>query len=392
MIKKLSGSNKAEKNKKFTIVNMLKSILSLVIVLFLIMSFGVSAYRIPTGSMERSLRIGDMLLVNKFVYGIRTPDWFGIPFTEIGFDIPHYKSPFLKDIQSGDVVVFKHFSEEDDQWVHYVKRCVGLPGQTIEVKDKVLLVDGKEFDEIFYDTLDKDKEYTDGFASSRFLYPKIYENDFNKRTLNKGENLVYFAHSELTKALKHDLFCVIPTKSMYLFPYAQIIAKENETFEFKNKMLLVNDEEFTKTNNNFKTSSKKENYNLYIVDKFSKLVVLIKDEIIKYKEHLGTKKKIDDKNYALQYTYNFFETRSPRDNFGPVTVPEDTFFMMGDNRDNSYDSRFWKIDSHNPLGSFVEKDRIVGKPIMVYFSYEGDFNLTTFWSNILWDRVGYLIQ
>ena len=104
-------------NKWKNLNTVTKSVLTLTIMLFLIMSFIVSAYRIPTGSMERTLRVGDMLLVNKFIYGLRTPDWLGIPFTEFGFSIPWAKTPLFKDIKQGDVVVFKHFDEQYDQWL-----------------------------------------------------------------------------------------------------------------------------------------------------------------------------------------------------------------------------------------------------------------------------------
>lgn len=243
----------------------IKSIASLTIMLFLIMSFIVSAYRIPTGSMERTLRVGDMLLVNKFIYGFRTPDWIGIPFTEIGFSIPWVKAPFFKDIKQGDVVVFKHFDLGMDQWVYYVKRCIALAGQTIEVKDKEVYVDGERFGE-FYDTVEIDPMFEEGKAKER------YEDDTTDLYRNNG---------------------------------------------------------------------------------------------------------IFHENFRQQ---GIFRNLGNRDNFGPLTVPENSYFMMGDNRDNSLDSRYW---------GFVEEDYIVGKPIMVYFSWDSEAPLL---KAIRWSRIGYFIQ
>lgn len=253
------NENMDQKTKNFN--KLLRSGLSLVITLFLIMSFVISAYRIPTGSMERTLRIGDMLLVNKFIYGFRSPDWFGIPFTQIGFDIPWFKTPLFKDIKQGDVVVFKHFDEQTDQWLYYVKRCVALPGQTAEIINKELYVDGKPFND-FYDTVEVDPATEHLKAKARFEDKKnIYPKDAIQRGIYRG---------------------------------------------------------------------------------------------------LGN-----------------------RDNFGPLTVPEGSYFMMGDNRDSSYDSRFW---------GFVEEDLIVGKPIMVYFSFDSEYPLFKIWKSVRWDRIGYFIQ
>jgi signal peptidase I len=64
-------------------------------------------------------------------------------------------------------------------------------------------------------------------------------------------------------------------------------------------------------------------------------------------------------------------------------VPEDNYFMMGDNRDNSSDSRYW---------GFVPKDNIVGKPIMVYFSLDPEVPFTNLFEKIVWNRIGFFIR
>ena len=108
---------------------------------YIIRLFFIQAFKIPTGSMENTLLVGDLLLVNKFIYGAKTPE--KIPFTDI--KIPQYRLPAWREPRSGDVIVFKF---PPDPMVDYIKRCVAVEGQTVEIKDKALFVDGKPFNEI----------------------------------------------------------------------------------------------------------------------------------------------------------------------------------------------------------------------------------------------------
>ena len=107
---------------------------------YIIRMFFVQAFKIPTGSMENTLLVGDLLLVNKFIYGARTPDV--IPFTDI--KLPQYQLPAIREPHSGDVIVFKF---PPDPMVDYIKRCVAVAGQTVEIRDKVVYVDEKPFRE-----------------------------------------------------------------------------------------------------------------------------------------------------------------------------------------------------------------------------------------------------
>ena len=72
---------------------------------------------------------------------------------------------------------------------------------------------------------------------------------------------------------------------------------------------------------------------------------------------------------------------SERDNFGPVIVPKDSYFAMGDNRDNSLDSRFW---------GFVKKDELVGKAVILYFSWDG--RSEDLIHHIRWERIAHIIR
>jgi signal peptidase I len=217
----------------------------------IIRQFIVQAYRIPTSSMEDSLLIGDFLLVNKFNYGMRTPDWIGIPYTEIGFDIPWVRIPGFKTPQQNDVVIFRY---PLDQNLDYIKRCIAIGGQTLEVVDKKVYVDGKEF----------------------------------------------------------------PSPPNMKFMDRNTIIKKNEG----------------------------------------------------------------------RYTFPTFENNKygSRDNFGPLKIPENNFFMMGDNRDRSSDSRVW---------GFVNYSHIVGEALIIYFSWQGDFNfsdLFLFYKKIRFERIANVIR
>jgi signal peptidase I len=89
----------------------------------------VEAYKIPSGSMEKTLLVGDFLLANKFVYGMRLP----IPFTDI-------RLPALADPKPGDIIIFKY---PGDRRQNFIKRCIAIEGQRVRIANKVLYVDGK---------------------------------------------------------------------------------------------------------------------------------------------------------------------------------------------------------------------------------------------------------
>ena len=101
-----------------------------VVMAFLARSFLIQAFRIPSGSMEDTLLVGDFLFVNKFLYGPQ------IPFTDV-------RLPGLREPRPGDIIVFRFSGEKDD----YIKRCVAVGGQTLEVRNGVIYLDGQPQEE-----------------------------------------------------------------------------------------------------------------------------------------------------------------------------------------------------------------------------------------------------
>lgn len=89
----------------------------------------VEAYKIPSSSMEETLLVGDFLLANKFIFGMRLP----IPFVDI-------RLPALADPKPGDIIIFKF---PKDPSLNYIKRCVAVEGQKLRIIDKQIFIDGK---------------------------------------------------------------------------------------------------------------------------------------------------------------------------------------------------------------------------------------------------------
>ncbi|MBL7994519.1 signal peptidase I [bacterium] len=136
-----SSIAEASRKEKSKTIELFQIALYALLFAYIIRIFFLQAFKIPTGSMENTLLVGDLLLVNKFVYGAKTPD--KIPFTEI--KIPQYQLPALREPRSGDVIVFKF---PPDPLVDYIKRCVAVAGQTVEIKNKIVYVDGVPFSDI----------------------------------------------------------------------------------------------------------------------------------------------------------------------------------------------------------------------------------------------------
>jgi signal peptidase I len=192
--------------KKSTIREYFESIVIAVILALFIRTFVVQAFKIPTGSMEENLLIGDHLLVNKFIFApAATP-------------IERALLP-VKSINRGDVIVFKYPEEPDRD---FIKRVIGLPGESVEVREKKVYVNGTALDE----------------------------------------------------------------------PYAHYLLPVSTASEF--------------------------------------------------------------------HEVTSFDVR---ERYGPVTVPSDHYFVMGDNRDNSQDSRYW---------GFLPRDYVKGKALVIYWSYEAE--------------------
>ena len=190
--------------KKSVVREYFESIVIAVILALFVRTWVVQAFKIPTGSMENNLLIGDHLLVNKFMFG-PTPLAIGRAVLPV------------RPIRRGDIVVFKYPDEPDRD---FIKRVIGLPGETVEVREK-----------------------------------KVYIN---------GQPLVE--------------------------PYAHFLQPVATASEFR--------------------------------------------EVTSF---------------------------DVRDRYGPVTVPANQYFVMGDNRDNSQDSRYW---------GFLPHEYIKGKALVIYWSYE----------------------
>ena len=209
-----------------------EALLIAIILAMTIRVFVVQAFKIPSGSMIPTLLIGDHILVSKLAYGFQLPKdcEFQVSFPPVTC----YSSTIVMDFEAprqGDVIVFRYPEDENKD---FIKRVVGVPGDTIQIQNKKVMVNGKAFlDEGFTQRVD----------------PGIIDGRIN-----------------------------------------------------------------------------------------------------------------------------------PRDNLGPLTVPPDSYFVMGDNRDQSLDSRFW---------GFVRMNKIKGRAFLVYWSWNGQGD---WWNWVRWERIGKLIE
>ena len=139
---KTDVKGKVEEVKKSKSREFVDALIYAGVVAFIIKILFFEAFRIPTGSMEKTLLVGDFLLVTKFTYGATTPR--NIPFTDIR--LPYFQLPGFKDPKRGDIIVFDFPGDRDDleskEVVNYIKRCVATPGDTLQIIDKKLYVNG----------------------------------------------------------------------------------------------------------------------------------------------------------------------------------------------------------------------------------------------------------
>ena len=147
-----------------------------------------------------TILIGDMLIGNKFIYGMRTPNWIGVPYTRIGFYIPEFRLPKFKEIENGDVVIFEF---PRDPFQKYVKRCIGLPG------DRISILEGKIYinNEIF--NLPEMGQFTYKFKDFSLDTKKKLELPINSDTLRiykKNQTSMYELYYSIYPDFKPELY------------------------------------------------------------------------------------------------------------------------------------------------------------------------------------------
>jgi len=314
-----------------------KAIIFIVLTVLLVKVTVLEAYIVPTGSMENTIMTGDFLIGSRFVYGMRTPDWIGIPYTDIGFFIPYIKFPEFKKPSVGDVLIFKY---PRDKYVKYVKRCVAGPGDTLFVNEKKLIVNGDEvpmWDHGKYLTMPMQKQYK---------HPGIFlSSDTNINRDNLGPIYV---------PKRGDIFQIhSETNWRFLLP---IMMMEGHTATLNNGDVEY---EFTLQDPNelYRRKGEKSVFEDYFP----------KGELI-----TPWSKAIKDDHFQFLKING-----APAQELSEYIVRQNYFWAMGDNRDDSLDSRYW---------GFVPEDFILGEALFTYFSLD----LET-WSP-RWNRIGTNIE
>ncbi len=258
----------------------------------------MDAYRIPTGSMENTLIAGDYILVNKFIYGPSTPRT--VPLT--GIEIPHIRFPGFRNPDRGDVIVFKFPGERDEVEpaanLNYIKRVIGLPGDTIKIRNRNVFVNGAAFPKL-----------TTQRSSSRSLKPS-------------GRN------------------------DLRIFPSG--------------------------------TPFNEDNYGpIYVPKKGDTLTIDIGNikqwEVFLRRDGADVEILPDQSIVINGELSNIY------------VIQSNYYFTLGDNRDNSLDSRFW---------GFVPEENIIGRALLIYWSWhkEGTPNFAARFRNVRTDRIGTLIR
>ena len=301
--------------KESKIYKEFRSLTILVIIAFLLKATLVEAYIVPTGSMENTIMTGDFLIGSRFVYGMRTPDWVGIPYTDIGFDVPYLVFPKFRDAKKGDIIIFKY---PRDTHQKYVKRCIALPGDTLEIRSRKVYVNNKEYVTPEYG------KFVSRMNAESWSNPTIFLG-------NKG-NKDHFKPIRIPK--KGDVIPVNPNNAQLLLHLMVLDG---------HKIKIVNG-----SNEYFFTMTDPEN-----------LIRRKKDHSF-LNEYYPIGNKINPWMQNLPNGELYIDNQLIND-ITSYTVKQDYFWAMGDNRDDSYDSRFC---------GFVPRKYLLGEALFVYMSLD----------------------
>ena len=403
----------------------ISSIVFAVVAATLVHNYLIQPFIIPTGSLEKSLLIGDFLFVSKFHYGPRAP------MTAVSFpmvhdtipvfkvrsylkkpQIPYFRFPGFEKIKRNEIVVFswpadtvrQFFVKEKgvrkpiDKKSNYVKRCVGLPGDTLQIIDGFVHTNGHR-----NQLPDRAKiQYTfTAFntkgISARQLASLGYRDFYRKYRI---ENITQNSYQQLRPYLitstgnsAENFVAITDHKGLPVDVIQKLGLRAGELMETQTNLTLTLEEaqqlrqvswldslkqQIEKTQkpnetffpNKLPFTWNQDNFGPIVIPKKGESVLLTKNNLALYKKIIVDYEKNNLEILPNQFIINGKPTTS-------YTFSQDYYWMMGDNRHRSEDSRFW---------GFVPEDHIVGKPIFIWFSIEGINDGIRNWK-IRWDRV-----
>ncbi len=352
------------------------SILFAVVAATIVHTYIMQPFTIPTSSLEKTLLVGDFLFVSKFHYGARTPmtpiafpmvhDTIPLVHTKSYLtepQIPYFRLPGFQDIKRNDIVVFNwpvdtvrkffdksgiYYKKPIDKKSNYVKRCVGLPGDSLEVRDGYVFINGKK-----NDLPDRARiQFSYEVKVNGQLNPEMLHNRYNITDRYGYQNGSY-------------IFAAISDESLNMLKNNPNVVEVNRLRSEKGEWdqgIFPNNQNYPWNNDFFGP--------LYIPKKG--VTVSITPQSLPFYKRLievyeGSELGIDNK-ISQSGTEVLLNGKAITD----YTFKMDYYWMMGDNRNNSEDARTW---------GFVPFNHVVGKPVFVWMSWDG-LN-----KKVRWDRV-----
>jgi signal peptidase I len=355
-------------NPKSTSGEWTSSLIFAIIAATLVHNYVLQPYTIPTSSLEKSLLVGDFLFVSKFHYGARIPmstvaapmvhdtiPFFNIKSYLKDFELPYLRLPGFQKIKNNDIVVFnwpvdtmlnmyytdKYYYKPIDKKTNYVKRAVGIAGDTLEIKDGYVYINGE-----------KNKLNDRAELQFSYLVQTKKDIDFNEKVIVNNYDIT-------------DPFIKINSENTYKF-----IAMSDKTInKFKDHPNVSSIEKDLAINGQRDSNifPHKQNFNwnndffgpIYIPKAGSTIDLSIENlplykRVIEVYEKGGGK----EKNKIKVIDNNIFINEELITDY---TFQQDYYWLMGDNRHNSQDSRVW---------GFVPFDHVVGKPVFKWLSWD----------------------
>ncbi len=395
-LKKIFFPTPEQKAQKSGFREWIDSVIFAVVAATLIRFFIFEAYVIPTPSMEGSLLVGDYLFVSKLHYGVRSPKtplqvplthqkiWgTNIPSYLTWIDLPFFRLPGFTNPKSGDAVVFNvpNFTEDNhapvDLKTYYIKRCIATPGDKLEIRDQQVYLNDKPMEnppqlrqEYFLRTdqqLDEAwfRQYgiinTMTNESQNINWQPVEEYD-STGSVSKFVGYKLNTNKEAIDAIKKLPLC--KGIEEYKYPAGQRDMLDGRTEDVENTAM-----------GSRRYNWNRDNFGPLVIPKKGMTVQLDSINFDKYKYVI----KYYEGNDKVEFDANTLKIDGKP--ISSYTFKQDYYFMMGDNRHNSADSRYW---------GFVPYDHVVGKAVFIWMSIEPSPD--KWYNKIRWNRLFNIVR